>query len=309
MKKLILTFLVTLFISPVCFASDNYIAYASNSLKKTRQQNQTLEKEVKATLKQQIQYTNSYNAEGLKTLYSNNYLNSDGFDKSMYFDLINKTWKLYPDIKYLMNIKDINIVGNTAIATVSEYASATTKEKVDETEITGYLKSNSDCLYYLEKVGDKWLITADGIINEKTMLTYGEASEVKFELIVPQLVPANKEYTASLNVSVPDKKMLVIASIGQEKITYPHVNATEVYRKLPESGILERVFKANKDNLNEYTVASIGVTRARVTPDKQIKIVVTGLGYVITRTNVIPARDFSKVEVNGKKETTAKLVD
>ena len=227
----------------------------------------------------------------------------------MYFDLINKTWKLYPDIKYSMNIENISIIGNTAIATVSEYAIATTKEKVDETEITGYLKSNSDCLYYLEKVGDKWLITSDGIISEKTTLTYGEAGEVKFELIVPQLVPADNEYTASLNVSVPDKKMLVIASIGQEKITYPHVNAAEVYRKLPESGILERVFRANKANLNEYTVASIGITRARVTKDKQIKIVVTGLGYVITRTNVIPARDFSKVEGNGKKETTAKLVD
>ena len=29
MKKLILTILIILFISPLCFASDNYIAYAS----------------------------------------------------------------------------------------------------------------------------------------------------------------------------------------------------------------------------------------------------------------------------------------
>ncbi len=309
MKKIILTIVIALLLTPTCFASDNYIAYASNSTKKTKNQTQKLEKEVKNTLKQLITYTNEYNSDGLKSIYSNNYLNADGFDKKMYFDLVEKTWKLYPDIKYSMDIDSINIVGNTAIAGVREYASATSSEKVDEIEIKGYLKSYSDCLYYLEKVGDNWLITSDNIISEKTTLTYGEASEVKVELIVPQLVPANKEYTASLSVTVPDKKMLTIASIGQEKITYPHVNATEVYRKLPESGILERVFKSNKDNLNEYTVASIGITRAQITKEKQIKLVVTGLGYVITRTNVIPTKDFSKVNGNVKKETTAKLVD
>ena len=309
MKKIILTIVIALLLTPTCFASDNYIAYASNSTKKTKNQTQKLEKEVKNTLKQLITYTNEYNSDGLKSIYSNNYLNADGFDKKMYFDLVEKTWKLYPDIKYSMDIDSINIVGNTAIAGVREYASATLSEKVDEIEIKGYLKSYSDCLYYLEKVGDNWLITSDNIISEKTTLTYGEASEVKVELIVPQLVPANKEYTASLSVTVPDKKMLTIASIGQEKITYPHVNATEVYRKLPESGILERVFKSNKDNLNEYTVASIGITRAQITKEKQIKLVVTGLGYVITRTNVIPTKDFSKVNGNVKKETTAKLVD
>lgn len=310
MKKLILTLLITLIISPACFASDNYIAYASNKTSKNaKQQTQILEKEIKNLLKQQIQYTNSYNLEGLKEMYSNNYLNADGFDKKMYFDLVEKTWKLYPDIKYSINIDSISVIGNTAIASVTEYAKATTTEKVDETEIRGYLKSYSDCLYYLEKVGDSWLITSDSIISEKTTLTYGEANEIKFELVVPQLVPANKEYTASLSVTVPDKKMLAIASIGQEKITYPHVNAAEVYRKLPESGILERVFKSNKDNLNEYTVASVGITRAQVSKEKEIKLIVTGLGYVITRTNVIPTKDFSKVNTNGKKETNAKLVE
>lgn len=310
MKNLVITLLSTLIIATPCLASDNYIAYADKiSAKSSAKQYQTLDKEIRTTLKKQINYTNNYDFEGLKSLYSEKYLNADGFNKTMYFDLVRKTWDLYPDIKYTMNIDSISIVGNTAIASVSEYAKATTSEKVDEIEIKGYLKSSSDCLYYLEKVGDNWLVTSDSIISEETVLTYGEANDIKVELIVPQLVPAGKEYTASLNIALPDKKMLTIASIGQEKITYPHVNADEVFRKLPENGILERVFKANKDNLNEYTVASIGITRARVTPEKEIKLVVSGLGYIITRTNVIPTKDFSKVKPNGKKETTAKLVD
>lgn len=311
MKRIVLFLLVSLFLTPVCFASDNYIAYATDkkTSKNEKQQVQSLEKEVRYTIKQQINYTNAQNKDGLKSLYANDYLNADGFDLNMYFELVEKTWKLYPDIKYTIHINNISIIGNTAIVAVTENAKATTTEKVDETEIKGYLKSNSDSLYYLEKIGDKWLIKSDSIISEKTELTYGEANDIKIELIVPQLVPANKEYTASLSITVPDKKMLTIASIGQEKITYPHVNAVEVYRKLPESGILERLFRANKDNLNEYTVASVGITRAHITKQKEIKIVVTGLGYVITRTNVISTKNFPKVKENGKKETTAKLVD
>lgn len=311
MKKLILTLLTIFFIAPICAASDNYIAYASKAAAKSEaKQLQTADKEIRTTFKNLLNCINNYDLEGIKTVYSTKYLNSDGFDREMYFDLIGKTWGLYPDIKYHIDIDNINIVGNTAIVSVTESAKATTTEKVDEIEIKGYLKSTSDCLYYVEKFGENWLITSDSVISEETTLTYGEANDIKMQLIVPGIVPANTEYTASLFVQVPDKKMLTIGSIGQEKITYPHVNADEVFRKLPESGILERVFKANKDNLNEYTVASVGITRARMTPKKEIKLVVTGLGYIITRTNVIPVKDFSKVkQQNGTKKTTAKLVD
>ena len=310
MKKFILILLTVLFITPICFASDNYVAYADKtSAKRARQQLQISEKEIRNTFKKIITYTNDFDLNGLKSLYSSKYLNADGFNNKMYFELVQKTWKLYPDIKYSVNIDTISIFGNTAIVTATENATATTSEKVEETEIKGYLTSKSDAIYYLEKVGDDWIITSDSTICEETKLTYGEANDLKMELVVPQLVPAKKEYTASLKVIPSDKKMILIGSIGQEKITYPHVNAQEVYRKLPENGILERMFTANGDNLNEYSVASVGITRAKVTKDKNVKLIITGLGYIITRTNVIPTKDFSKVKENGKKETTAKLLD
>ena len=313
MKRIILLFLIAIFFTPASFASDNYIAYADKSSTKTSaKQSQALEKEVKYTLRKLIFYTNTYKKENLEALYADNYINADGFDKKIYFELVQKTWNLYPDIKYTMDIKDIKIIGNTAIAYVDEYAYASTTENVEETSIKGKLKSFSECIYYLEKVGDNWLITSDNIVDEKTSLTYGEANNLDVELIVPQLVNNNKEYTASLKIKVPDKNMFVIASIGQEQITYPQVNSEEVFRKLPESGILERVFRANKNNFNEYTVASLGITRANVIEKnnkKEIKLVITGLGYIITRTNVIPQKDFSKVKKNEQKETPAKTLD
>lgn len=306
MKKLILTIIIALLVTPACFASDNYIAYAGKYT--TAKQTQNLEKEVRNFFKAQLIYTNTGNIEALKKMYANNYVNADGFDKETYFDLVQKTLKMYPDIKYSMDITKISIIGNTAVVEAVEKATASSVEAVGETDITGYLKSYSNSIYYLEKNGNDWFVTSDQIINERTTLTYGEANDLKMELIVPQLVPANKPYTASLNLDITDGKMIVIASIGQEKITYPQINSEENYRKLPESGILERIFTANKDNLNEYTVASIGITRAKLAKNKDVKLLVTGLGYIITRTNVIPEKNFKVVE-NGKKETTAKSVE
>ena len=58
-----------------------------------------------------------------------------------------------------------------------------------------------------------------------------------------------------------------------------------------EDNILERIFRSNTDNVNEYIVASIGLTRADVT-DLSIKLSLTGFGYTIKRVNVIPQNKY-----------------
>ncbi|MBQ3310510.1 hypothetical protein IJG72_00380 [bacterium] len=305
MKKIIITILIALMITPVAFAGDK------NFKKIEKQQSmaiKNLENEVKDAIKMQSTYTEKYDKEGLLSLYSDKYYNADGFDKTIFADLIDKTWKLYPDIKYKTVIQKVDIIGQTAIAYVKEYASATAVEKVEDNEIKGSLRSESNCIYYLEKAGNKWLITSDIITNEKTTLSYGEADKIDIKLTVPQVMNAGKEYTATLHVNANKPGMVAIASIGQESITYPQINAEEVFRKLPKDGVLERVFRANTDNFNEYTVASIGITRANVAKDNEIKLMVTGFGYVITRTNIIPQKDFSKVKQNDTKKAIPKLL-
>lgn len=59
MKKLILTLIIAFLITPACFASDNYVAYAGKSA--TAKQSQNLEKEVKNFFKSQLVYTNTGN--------------------------------------------------------------------------------------------------------------------------------------------------------------------------------------------------------------------------------------------------------
>lgn len=254
--------------------------------------------EVKRTMYLHLKDANSYNLEGLKKLYANSYVNADGLSKDIYFDLVKKTWASYPDIKYKLNIKNIDADENMAVAQVCEYAIATTDAKSGVVGENGLLESTSNSVYYLEKINNEWLVTSDHILSEQTSLKYGSAKDINAELVSPSQIPANTEYTAVLKMN-PPKDSLIIASIGQEAITYPQTAAEEVFRKLPEDGILERVFKTNDKNINEYAVASFGITKAEI-KGSEIKIYVTGLGFVMSRINIIPKNNYIKVAQDEK---------
>lgn len=258
--------------------------------------------EIRKALCNHLKYANNYNLDGLKTLYADNYINADGLSKDIYFDLIKKTWDSYPDIKYSINIKNIEINANNAVAQVVENAMATTGSNSGIVHQKGILQSTSSNVYYFEKINNKWLITSDHIISEKTFLKYGSAKDLGIELIAPNQIPANTEYTVSLDIQAP-KDSLVIASIGKENITYPQALAEEVFRKLPDDGVLERVFKSNNKNINEYAVASFGITKAEIKGGTELKIYVTGLGFAMSRVNVIPKNEFVKVAKDEKNDT------
>lgn len=260
--------------------------------------------EVRRAMNLHLKYANCYNLEALKNLYADNYINADGLNKELYFELIKKTWVGYPDIKYRASIKNIEVDGDYAIVEVSEDAVATTDSKSGVVNEKGLLESASNSVYYLEKISNRWLITSDHVLFEKTFLRYGSARNTSVELTSPCQIAANNSYTATLKI-VPPKDSLVIASVGQENITYPQTVAEEVFRKLPENGTLERVFKSNDKNINEYSVASFGITKAELR-GTEIKIYVTGLGFVMSRVNVIPKNDFVKAENPEKIEKAEK---
>lgn len=249
--------------------------------------------DIRKTIYSHLKYANTYNYEGLKSLYADTYSSSDGINKEIYFDLVKKTWESYPDIKYKININNIEVNGTKAIAQVRESAVGTTNSKSGVVDQKGLLESISNSVYYFEKINNEWLINSDYVISEKTFLRYGSAKEISIELDAPNQIPAGTPYTATLKMEYP-KDTLIIASIGQESITYPQTTADEVFRKLPEDGLLERMFKSNQKNINEYAVASFGVTKAEIKKGAEIKIYVTGLGFVMSRVNVIPKNELVK---------------
>lgn len=293
MKKIFLVLIAILIFTPIVRADDDYISLLGLTTFEKKRSSITDEAAVKGVLAAQEKFSNAYDLEALSELYSKDFMNADGFTKDLYFDLIKKTWTSYPDIKYRTELKHLTLSGDFAIAEVIDFASATSAGKANSVSDSGLLESSSESVYYLQKFGDTWQIVSDYIVYEKTFLLYGSAKQTQISLTAPVQVPANSQYTASLNIVAPAGN-IVIASIGKENITHPQTIAPEVFRKLPYDGILERMFTANTDNINEYAVASIGLTRAEVKNGTEISVYVTGMAFVMTRINVIPKNKFIK---------------
>jgi len=262
-------------------------------------------KAIQNLLKTQNELCNKREYNKLYSLYKSDFVNNDGFSKDVYFQQVKDTWKSYPDITYQTHIQSISVTNNFATVEVYETASASSKEEIGDISVIGELHGFSHSIYYLEKIGSNWKISSENILTEKTALTYGDARYLDITLNAPEQVGAGKSYSTNLTINAPYDSV-VIGSIGQEKITYPQKRSEEEYRKLADDNTLTRMFKANTDNINEYSIASVGITRAEFpdekTPDN-IRIYLSGMGFIMTRINVIPENNFVKLEDKNEQKS------
>lgn len=300
MKKISVLIFSALLLTSICPVQAGIVAAQKAKIEQNRIYKINYN-DIKAVINQQTVYTNKYDLDGLSSLYAKDFTNSDGFNKEVYFKLIKETWETYPDIIYKTHINNIEFSDNYATVVVDETAIATSKETVGELSVIGELYSTSKCVYFLEKQGTKWVISSEKILDETSTLKYGNARYSKIELSAPKQIGANQDYTATLKVTAP-KDSAVIASISKENIVYPQTKAEDAFRRLTGDNILERVFHSNSENVNEYTVASVGITRAEptYTPD-EVRVYMGGLAFIMTRVNVVPKNKFVKIEDESKK--------
>lgn len=300
MKKISVLIFSALLLTSICPVQAGIVATQKAKIEQNRIYKINYN-DIKAVINQQTVYTNKYDLDGLSSLYAKDFTNSDGFNKEVYFKLIKETWETYPDIIYKTHINNIEFSDNYATVVVDETAIATSKETVGELSVIGELYSTSKCVYFLEKQGTKWVISSEKILDETSTLKYGNARYSKIELSAPKQIGANQDYTATLKVTAP-KDSAVIASISKENIVYPQTKAEDAFRRLTGDNILERVFHSNSENVNEYTVASVGITRSEptYTPD-EVRVYMGGLAFIMTRVNVVPKNKFVKIEDESKK--------
>ena len=300
MKKISVLIFSALLLTSICPVQAGIVAAQKAKIEQNRIYKINYN-DIKAVINQQTVYTNKYDLDGLSSLYAKDFTNSDGFNKEVYFKLIKETWETYPDIIYKTHINNIEFSDNYATVVVDETAIATSKETVGELSVIGELYSTSKCVYFLEKQGTKWVISSEKILDETSTLKYGNARYSKIELSAPKQIGANQDNTATLKVTSP-KDSAVIASISKENIVYPQTKAEDAFRRLTGDNILERVFHSNSENVNEYTVASVGITRAEptYTPD-EVRVYMGGLAFIMTRVNVVPKNKFVKIEDESKK--------
>ncbi len=268
----------------------------SNSYEKQLKQE---EKEVRTLLHAQLDFVNKQNIVGLSELYANDFVNNDGFNKDVYFKLVEDTWNVYPDITYSAKIRAINVQGKFATAVVDEKAIAVAYDVVADVKVVGELYSTSKCIYYFEKTSQGWKIKSENVLDEISALKYGDARYIDIHLNTPKQIAAGNYYTSSLVVDVPENVMAVVA-ISRETISYPQKKAEESFRLLPDDNILERIFLANSDNVNEYNIASVATSRA-YEEDGQTKVVMSGAAFIMSRVNVVPENKMINMEAEDAK--------
>ena len=251
------------------------------------------EKQIKRLLKSQISYANKENYPKFINTFADNYKSGDGFNLDTYSKLIKDIWSTYDNIKYNIDIKDISVSKDKATVNLTEIATG----KIGYSDVyKGELKSESETVCYLEKQGNQWKVVSDFIKEESTSMLYGSAKNLDIRLNAPKEIKPNTEYTATLEFTPPEET-IAIASIASDKVEYPQQQTKEVFRTLPDDNILERMFTSNNENLNEYIVASIGLTKTSVS-DANISLNLTGFGYAITRVNVISQQEKQKETTN-----------
>lgn len=287
MKKYIITLLMLLSVN-VTYANEHFDFLNFNVFNRDT-------REIKSLLRSQVKYANKTNFDKFIATYDKDYTNSDGFNLETYSSLVKDIWNSYDKIVYGIKIKSISVKDDTADVVVEETSSA---DIPISAKMDGVLKSEADSVYHLKKNGGKWKVASDEVIKEVTSMLYGDARNLDIKLTAPEKIKAGEEYTASLEFN-PPTNVIAIASIASDKVEYPQKPAKEVYRKFPEDNILERIFISNSDNVNEYVVASIGLTKADI-EDLNIKLSLTGFGYKIVRVNVIPVE--VKEENNDKNK-------
>jgi len=278
MKKRLLVFLsAILLLSPAVYAGEGFDFFKLRVFHDDT-------REIKSLLNSQVRYANKTNFNKFISTFSPDYLNGDGFDLDVYSKLVKDVWETYDDIEYGVVIKDIAVKDDTAIVKVLEtsFAYIPVSHRLD-----GILKSEADSVYYLKKQDGDWKVSSDEVLSETTSMLYGDAKGLDIKLTAPEKIQAGEEYTASLEFTPPED-VIAIASIASDTVEYPQKQPKEVFRRLPEDNILERIFVSNNDKKNEYVVASIGLTKAAV-DDLSIKLSLTGFGYKIIRVNVVPA--------------------
>ncbi len=252
-------------------------------------------KQIKNLFKVHEEFANRHDITGLKTLYSDNYMNNDGFNKDTYFKSVEETWEQCKDLTYNSKILSVDINGSNADVSMEESAIGTVYDKADTLSVTGEIHAKSTSIYHLEKKGAKWFIKGETMLTDESALLYGDARFMNIELIAPSQVASGEIYTTIVTADA-DENTVIVGSLEHDPVVYPTKTPNGPLRTMPKTHILERYIKANTDNINEYAVASLAISKSLTDKLGGTKVYMAGVACLMKRINVIPKNNFAKFE-------------
>ncbi len=262
-------------------------------------------------------YSNTHEIDKIKQFYSKDYISYDGFDLDAYIAAIKETFETYPDISYKSKIKSINVFDGWASAeltdtSISEKQALTqaivNNKPVFDRKIDGVMESECNYVIYLKKIRGRWQIYSDNIISESTSIKYGNARELKMGIVSPPVIKEGEEYCISLNIENKPEEYIMLASLSAEEIKYPPATPKDIFRKFPSQGPLERIVRANKNGVNEYSLASVGITEISLNEEKTaINYEMSGIAFLMKRVNVYTNKNVTDKEYVDKMLKKEKL--
>lgn len=257
------------------------------------------ESQIQSFFKKYTKYSEKNEFEKLKGLYSDVYLNNDGFDKQTLFKVMQQASAAYKNVDYNTEILSISVNGPYAVVKIHETATGETVEKASQVNDYGFITSDLYFSNYLRKEDGNWKIISSNIESEQVALKYGEARNMDVIIQSPQVIPQNSDYEVSVRIKSPDG-VLVVGSIVNEPIKFPQEQAKDVLRAVKYEE-LARILKSNSDGYNEYTAVSLGLTRPRIEPPSVV-IDMTGMAIVMSRVNVLNNNPSTIEELNNDKK-------
>ena len=302
MKRIFTLIFVCMFMLYIASAQAD-AAFVSDRVQRIEAR-KTEQKDIKAIKKLFTKFAalaNKHDIEALKPLYTDSYINNDGFNKEVYFKNVQETWDECSDLTYKIKVVSVDVEGAYAHVTIDEIATGTVFENMDLGPAAGEIHSKSRGIYHLSKINGEWLIAGETVISDESSLLYGDARFMNINLIAPSQVSASEEYTVTVKIDA-DENAYIVGSISQDPVTYPAVNSEPPLRVFPQSQVLERVLKANSDNLNEYAVSSLAISKMANVGINSMRVYMAGLACVMKRVNVIPKNNF--VNPEGKDESS-----
>ena len=261
------------------------------------------EAQINSFFKKYNRYSSKNNIEKLKELYSDDYINNDGFNKETIFKMMEMASGAYKDVSYVTEIESIKVEGNYAVVNAHELATGETIKEIEKLKDTGSITSEIYYTDYLRKDGNKWKIIATDINSEKVELKYGEAKNMIVDICAPQKVREGSEYEVTMKTKTPDG-VFAVGSIVNEPIVYPQIQTKDVFRSI-KSETLSRILTSNKDQNNEYATVSIAITRAHVQPPSLV-LNMTGMAFVMKRVNVLSLNKNVKLDKEKNDVKTTK---
>lgn len=296
MRKIILTLLMISLLLPLTGESANAAIVSNRSYRaEQRQINKENIRQIKALFDQHTKFANQHDSKNLEPLYADNYMNNDGFNKEVYFKSIKSTWESCEDLSYSTKILSINVNGDNASVDVEETANGTIRETIESVPVSGEIHSISKSIYQLVKINGKWYISGETALTDESSLLYGDARFMNIEIQSPTQVASGETYTVTLKIDA-DKDTFIVGSIDSDPVVYPTKAPKSELRAIPQSQVLERLIKANTNNINEYAVASMAISKVKNAGESNFRVYMSGLACVMRRINVIPKNNFVKTE-------------